>query len=72
MFKVLTDKFYPSVIELGPGDTIRLTYYGDNNRVERIEHTVTETKTYNQMAIVEFTNELGFDEGIAAVIGRKN
>jgi hypothetical protein len=60
-----------SPIHVMPGDSIRLRYVGKNGRVESITEPLTKAATYDTMAVGEIENELGFADGLVAVIGNE-
>ncbi len=55
-------------IHVLPGDSIRLTY-NSPDRTEHVETKFEKAGSYDTMAIGEIENELGFANGLVAVIG---
>lgn len=53
-----------------PGDTIQVTYRDAKGRKETTAHAITETGTYDTLAIAEVENELGFEKGLVGVVGK--
>lgn len=53
-----------------PGDTIQVMYWDATGREETIAHAITETDTYDTLAIGEIENELGFEKGLVGVVGK--
>ena len=58
-------------IYVTPGDSICLTYNDANGRTEKVTYQVDKFATYNTMAVGELNDELGFSEGLVAVIGHE-
>lgn len=57
-------------IHMAPGDSIEVTYT-DGLRKEVITSSPTKAIIVDTLAVGEFTDELGFKEGVVGVFGKE-
>ena len=56
-------------IHVLPGDMVELRYVDGDGRAEFINCKIVDPATYDTFAIGRIENELGFAEGLVAVVG---